>query len=124
LSFTLFVEVSGDGPGVVLQPVDGNVIIIHVVQLGDGPSGRNVYEGAALKVPILSTPLTQFLVVLLRVEIGILIVAVLGDFYGWFEYSRLAPGLNAGETFLLSDEWQLRDVTWRFGNPGGSASVS
>ena len=48
-------------------------------------------------------PLTRLLVVLLKVNVGVLAVAVIADVYGWFEYSNLAPSVDASETFLPSD---------------------
>jgi len=51
--------------------------------------------------------LTRLLVVLLKVNIGVLIIAVLADIYGWVEYSKLAPGVDASETFLPSDVLNL-----------------
>ncbi len=47
--------------------------------------------------------LTRLLAVLLKVNIGLLIMAVLADVYSWIQYSRLGPGVNANETFLASD---------------------
>lgn len=50
-----------------------------------------------------SIRITRLLVILLKVNIVVLIVAVVGDIYSWYEYSNLAPGLDASETFLSSD---------------------
>lgn len=47
--------------------------------------------------------LTRLLVFLLKVEIGLLALAIPADFYGWFEYSNLAPDMDVDETLLTSD---------------------
>ncbi len=47
--------------------------------------------------------LTRLLVFLLKVQIGLLALAIPADFYGWFEYSNLAPNMEVEETLLTSD---------------------
>lgn len=47
--------------------------------------------------------LTRLLRVLLKVNIGILTVAVFADVYGWVEYSKLSPDVDANDTLLPSD---------------------
>jgi hypothetical protein len=48
-------------------------------------------------------PLSRFLVQLLKINVAILVLAVAGDIYGWFEYSHLAPGVDPSEDLLASD---------------------
>jgi hypothetical protein len=52
-------------------------------------------------------PLTRLLTVLLKINVGILIVAVFGDIYGWSEYSKLPPSTDVSDTFLLTDGLNL-----------------
>ena len=47
--------------------------------------------------------LTRLLVVLLKVEIGLQLIAVFVGVFCWFEYSHLAANVDAGETLLASD---------------------
>lgn len=47
--------------------------------------------------------LTRLLVFLLKVEIGLLALAIPADFYSWFEYSHLNPNVDIEETLLTSD---------------------
>jgi len=48
-------------------------------------------------------PLTRLLAGLLKINVGVLIAAVVGDVYSWYEYSNLGPGVDASETLLRSD---------------------
>src|SRR3954468_5765243 len=48
-------------------------------------------------------PLTRLLVVLLKINIGVLVAAVAGDLYSWYEYSNLPAEVKASETFIPSD---------------------
>ena len=48
-------------------------------------------------------PLARLLTALLKFNVGVLIVAVVGDIYSWYEYSNLAQGVDASETLLPSD---------------------
>ncbi len=52
-------------------------------------------------------PLTRLLLILLKVDIGILIMSVIGGIYGWFEYSRLDQGTDVSETLFASDVLNL-----------------
>jgi hypothetical protein len=48
-------------------------------------------------------PLSRFLVLLLKIHVAVLVLAVIGDIYAWFEYSHLAPGVDPSEDLLISD---------------------
>lgn len=48
-------------------------------------------------------PLTRFLSVLLKINLGILIIAVVADIYSWYEYANLSPDIDADEILLTSD---------------------
>jgi hypothetical protein len=48
-------------------------------------------------------PLSRFLLLLLKIHVAILVLALTGDIYGWFEYSHLAPGVDPSEDLLTSD---------------------
>jgi hypothetical protein len=47
--------------------------------------------------------LTRLLLLLLKVDTGLLLIAVLAGIYGWIEYSRLDPNVDPDETLLASD---------------------
>jgi hypothetical protein len=47
--------------------------------------------------------LTRLLRRLLKVDTGLLLIAVLAGIYGWIDYTRLAPNVDADETLLASD---------------------
>jgi hypothetical protein len=48
-------------------------------------------------------PFTRLLILLLKINIGVLVAAIIADIYTWYDYSKLAPEEDMGEIILASD---------------------
>jgi|WetSurMetagenome_2_1015567.scaffolds.fasta_scaffold37786_2 hypothetical protein len=48
-------------------------------------------------------PLTRLLTILLKWYFPILVIALIGDMYSWYEYNNFAPGVDVEEVLLASD---------------------